>query len=367
MKKAQNQYYYHFLKDVSAELASIARELENSVFASPRTMLTHSRVFVEGVVQRVLQIENISDTDCDSLKDRLFLLKENDLVTEEQLTALHQIRKSGNEASHQTRAFRYVEALIAWEALYIVIKWFVEVYGSPSIKVPEYRDPAIEQERTYEIQELELRLKELEDRLVHRFQALTDTEEEADQPGDDDSPVSLPGETTIRRIHYKEQSLDIPYFLRDAFLLPQRFENSERFMIALGGEQQARIMSELPVNLEGISANVKRFHPNNEQVMFDDLVKFIQQEFTRKKITHERPGELFLFFRDEYIIMTERLAGIPLTDEHFSGFPNFLRQMQEDGMKYVSQLPQELLILAKYDRVGIGTVEKLFRQLQDKG
>src|SRR5699024_11991670 len=45
---------------------------------------------------------------------------------------------------------------------------------------------------------------------------------------------------------YRERTLDIPYFLRDVFLLPQRFDKSETFLIRLGAEQQARIMSELP-------------------------------------------------------------------------------------------------------------------------
>jgi len=53
-----------------------------------------------------------------------------------------------------------------------------------------------------------------------------------------------PGFTTIRSLSYKGQTLDIPYFLRDAFLLPQRFGKSETFLIRLGAEQQARIMSE---------------------------------------------------------------------------------------------------------------------------
>ncbi|ENH97579.1 hypothetical protein J416_06193 [Gracilibacillus halophilus YIM-C55.5] len=367
MLGVKNQYYYKFLNDVSTELASIAMELENSVFTSPRTMLTHSRTFIEGVVQRVINIEKMSDIGCDSLTDRLHLLKANDLVTEKQLHALHQIRKFGNEASHQTRPFRYLEALTVWESLYIVIRWFVEVYASPAIEVPAYQDPSTKLDHTYDIQELEFRLQELEDRLIDRFQSLSDLEQNEDHTmAREDEPVHVPGETIVRTLYFKDQSIDIPYFLRDAFLLPQRFENSERFMIALGGAQQARIMSELPVCLEGISSHVKRYNETNEQMLFDDLVTFIEHERIRRKIMQDRPGELFLFFREEYIIMTERLASIPLTEEHFTGFPDFLRQLKEDGIEYVRQLPQELLILAKYEQVGIGKVEKLFRQLLGK-
>ncbi len=53
-----------------------------------------------------------------------------------------------------------------------------------------------------------------------------------------------------------------------------------------------------------------------------------------------------------------------MTELNFSGIPNLLRQLQEDQIERVGQLPKELVILAKYDRVGIGTVEKLFEQLK---
>ncbi|WP_163536264.1 DUF4145 domain-containing protein [Gracilibacillus sp. YIM 98692] len=362
MNLVKDQYFYAFLNDVSKELASIARELEHSVFTSPRTMLTHARVFVEGVVSRVLHLENISDSGGDGLIDRLTLLKEDGLATEEQLEALHTVRKLGNEAAHQTRAFRYSEALIVWEALYIIIKWFVEAYGSPTIQVPSYQDPANETSHTYERKELDLRFKQLEDRLVERFVAVTAVEEEVSDEKEEE-PLVLPGETVIRTIYYAGQSIDIPYFLRDAFLLPQRFSRAERFMIALGGVQQARIMSELPEKIEGMSKLVKRYKEDNERYLFLDLVDFVEEERARRKIVQAHPGELFLFFKEEYLIMTERLASIPLTEAYFKGFPSFLNQMQADGINTVGHLPKELLILAKYERVGVGTVEKLFRQL----
>ena len=43
-----------------------------------------------------------------------------------------------------------------------------------------------------------------------------------------------PGFTTIRTLTYKGRQLEVPYFLRDAFLLPQRFSKSETFLIRLG-------------------------------------------------------------------------------------------------------------------------------------
>jgi len=48
------------------------------------------------------------------------------------------------------------------------------------------------------------------------------------------------------------------------------------------------------------------------------------------------------------------------------GSPNLLRHLNEDQIESVGLLPKELVILAKYENVGIGTVEKLFEQLKGK-
>ncbi|MFC4404135.1 DUF4145 domain-containing protein [Gracilibacillus xinjiangensis] len=363
----QKKYFYYFLQEISFELAQIARELEYSVFTSPRTMLTHARVFVEGVIQHVFHLEKISEYEKTGLNDRIHCLVDQGLILKEQSDAMHNIRLLGNDAAHQTRNFRFSEALSAWESLYIVIKWYVETYGSATVEVPEYKDPSIEQAHTYDIQEIHLRLKELEDNLTIQINQVTnpDKELEKHQNVPIAETVLLPGDTTIRVIQYNNEQIEIPYFLRDAFLLPQRFPSAERFMIALGGVQQGRVMSELPARINGMSKLVKRYKEENEAYFFSDLKQFVEEERIRRNVFQQHPGELFLFFRSEYIIMTDGLATTLLTEDNFSGFPNFLRQMHEDNINKVGQLPQELLVLAKYDRVGVGTVEKLFRQLKN--
>ncbi|WP_175578194.1 hypothetical protein [Bacillus massilinigeriensis] len=65
-------------------------------------------------------------------------------------------------------------------------------------------------------------------------------------------------------------------------------------------------------------------------------------------------------------MVTEELSKIPLNADEFKGIPSLLRQLNEDQIETVGQLPQELVILAKYANVGIGTVEKLFEQLKEK-
>lgn len=362
----EESYFYRFLEPISKDLAYIAKQLENSIFTSPRIVLTHSRIFIEHILQKVIKIEKLPTKSKVTLLEQINLLDDNGLLTDEIRNALHYIRTQGNQAAHDPRMFRFSEALLGWEAIYTIVKWFIEVYGSIHIEVPEYQDPSPKTHTNYDIQELVSKLDMLERKLSVAIPSSDkDAKEEAAVTLEEERIESLPGDTTIRNITYQGDTIAIPYFLRDAFLLPQRFEKSETFLIRLGAEQQGRIMSELPNRLEGFANHVKRFNEKHEEILFKELKVFIEEEKIRRQILSERPGELFFFFKTDYIVVTEELAAIALTEENFTSIPNLLRQLREDQIDKVGQLPMELLILAKYDRVGNGTVEKLFTQLKE--
>lgn len=365
-------YFYQFLEPISKELALLAKELENSIFTSPRTMLTHSRVFVENILQQVSKAEELVEDPRTNLKERLDMLNDNGYLIPDIRDALHLVRRLGNQAAHDSRMFRYSEALLSWEALYSIVRWYVEVYGPVDVIVPEYQDPSPQVEKVFDMSELEVRLKGLEELLKNSGQK--PVEETAKQevaaalaaPAPVVEVQETPGFTPIRTISYKERKLDIPYFLRDAFLLPQRFDKSETFLIRLGAEQEARIMSELPNNLEGLYKNVKRYSEKNDEQLFEELHTFIEEEKARRNLTLKRPGELFFFYKANHLVVTEELSKVQLTAAEFTGIPSLLRQLNEDQIETVGQLPKELVILAKYENVGVGTVEKLFDQLKAK-
>ncbi|WP_106498356.1 DUF4145 domain-containing protein [Lentibacillus sp. Marseille-P4043] len=376
----EQTYYYSFLEHYSKELAYVARELENSIFTSPRTMLTHARTFTEAIIKKVLITEKLNKEIQTALVDQLELLDDHGIIKPEVRDALHVVRMNGNKAAHDVRQFRYSEALLSWEAIYTIVKWYIEVYGPIEMKVPAYRDPQPKQEEAYDMAELQVRLGNLERLLTTSIQNLHSNEQtddeaeiaatslEADQldTTQNETGKRAPGLTTIREITYQGDAVEIPYFLRDAFLLPQRFAKSERFLVRLGAEEQARIMSELPADLEGIHKHVKRYNESNDKALFEELQVYIEEEKSRRKLILERPGELFFFYKKDYIVVTEELSQIWLTKEKFTGIPSLLRQLNEDGIHQVGQLPQELVILAKYKNVGIGTVENLFEQLKEK-
>jgi hypothetical protein len=361
------KYYYQFLEPISNELALLAKELENSVFSSPRTMLTHSRVFVENVLINVMKEEKLSELPQITLVERINLLNEHGILVADILNSLHHIRMIGNKAAHDTRVFRYSESLLSWEALYNVVKWYIESYGPFNVSVPDYEEPSLPRDEQLDLDELLARLLSLEKTLaaketptVQRAQA------EVAATSTDEGKTATAGYSTVRRISYMDMYLDIPFFLRDAFMLPQRFQKSETFLIRLGEVQQARFISELPHNLEDLHKHVKRYNEKNDKILFEELSIFVQEEIARKEISHARRGELLFFYKSDYIIVTEELSLIPLGSEEFSGIPSLLRQLKYNGVTTVGQLPKELVSLAKYANVGILTVEKLFEQLKTK-
>ncbi|MEI3611878.1 DUF4145 domain-containing protein [Pseudogracilibacillus sp. SO30301A] len=377
-----SNYFYQFLEPVSEELARTLKELEGTIYNSPRSMLTHSRTLIESLMEKVMVHENMDNKPYLTIKERIEDLDEGGLLTDEVRKALHEVRKFGNIAAHDVRQFRFSESLIAWEHIYVIVKWFVEVYGSHKIEVPEYVDPTMKAESTYDLEEINIRFKKIEEllkesidreqpkemneeNLAHTEIAATTVEKVAAK-----EPLSLPmdeepGLTPVRTITYKEETLNIPHFLRDAFLLPQRFEESEGYLLRLNEEQQARLISELPATLDNLHERTTRRNETHTETFFHELKQFIDEEIRRRKLIQTRPGELFLFYNGDEIVVTEEFGKESINKENFTGAPRLIDQLNEDGILIVQDLPKELVIIGKYKGVGKGRVDNFFQQLKE--
>src|SRR5699024_2722647 len=166
MKRRQMMsYFYKFLEGETEELARTLYELENTIYANPRSMLTHSRTFIEKLMEKVMIYEKIPNNSYLTILERTQELENNGLLTDKVNNALHEVRKLGNAAAHDTRQFRYSESLLAWEHIYTIVRWFVEVYHSYEIEVPEYVDPTIKTEETYDLGEVASKFEKIEELL----------------------------------------------------------------------------------------------------------------------------------------------------------------------------------------------------------
>lgn len=370
------QHFYSFLEPVSKELSKLLAELERAIYKSPRFMITHSRTAIEAIMEKVMIHENMENASYLTIHERIQMLQQKDLLTEEVLDALHKIRKAGNIAAHDVREFRFSESLLTWERIYVVVKWFVEVYEATEIEVPAYEDP-IMQNYSYGLEELRIRMERFEELLKKSIQLDSENTEEmvvrerVDTYESKEIEKELeeinyePGLTPVRTIFYKDEKLKIPHFLRDAFLLPQRFPNSVRYVRRLNQEQEARIMSELPEHLDHFHDKITHYDDSHTEIFFEELKEFINEEIRRKKLSESRPGELFLFYKGEEIVVTETFGKIEIRADRFQGAPGMIRQLREDGITKVEQLPKEFVIIEKYKGVGEYRVQKFFEQLKE--
>lgn len=376
------KYFYEFLEEVSEEMAKTLAELEKAIYNSPRSMLTHSRTFIEFILEKVMIHENMPNEPYLTIIERIQDLDNVGILIPKVRNSFHEVRKLGNQASHDTRQFRFSESLTAWENIYTIVKWYIKNYVSDDIKIPEYVDPIMKQENIYELEEMVLRFEKIEELLKKSLENEQPNKSKQLAVNNQAEKIEIenkqnytkestnldvdeePGFISVRTITYGDDSIDIPYFLRDAFLLPQRFEESERFLIRLGGEQQARIMSELPNSLEGFHKRVTRYNESHSKTFFNELKDFVAEEIRRKKLMKNRPGELFLFYKSDEIVVTEDFGNIDINKANFQGMPSLIDQLNQDGIYKVRQLPKELLILGKYKGVGKGRVKSFFEQLK---
>ncbi|RIJ62830.1 DUF4145 domain-containing protein [Rummeliibacillus sp. POC4] len=347
---------YDVLKDINPQLAELTDEIEKLIFVTPRAATQSMRTLVETLVKHVAKIEKMHHLQWSNFAEQQLALKQEGILTDTADKAITLVRKQGNIATHDgSRKILIREALTVWEYAHLVISWYIETYASPDTEVPPYIEP-----KPY-------RDQENDESLIERIKELI--EGMMNGEGNQQQQQLVPTQTTkkiARSISYQDQTIEIPLFLRDAFLLPQRFPKSTTFLIRLNGEQQARIMSELPSQLEGLHEYVKRFKETNDATFFEELKTYVEEEIERKKIQEMYAGETLLFYKADYIILTDVLGEVPLTKENFPGLTSLVNSLQEQAFTKVADLPKELVLLGKYRNVGETALANLFSQLKAK-
>lgn len=346
-----SQKLQEILLEINPSLAELTQDIEKLIFVSPRAAMQTTRTMAETLVREVAKLEELEGSEL-NFGELQMKLKNEGIITTTTDNAIHFVRRQGNTASHDgMRKMLIREALTSWEYQHVILTWFIETYASPDIEVPAYIEPVPEQSAADR------------DDLIDHIEALMQTFVQ-NQP----SQEKVVAEQKVsRRITYKDQVIEIPDFLRDAFLLPQRFPKSTTFLIRLNGEQQARIMSELPYQLDGLHQYVKRFKEANDECFFEELKSFIEEEQKRKTLMEQYHGEILLFYKSDFVILTEALGNVALTKDNFTGQTSLLNSLLEQGFHHVKDLPKELVLLGKYRNVGETALANLFNQLKVKG
>lgn len=343
-----SQKLQNILSEINPYLAELTQDIEQLLFISPRGAMQIIRTMAETLVRQVAQLEKLPDQEL-SFGEVQATLKHEGILTPTTDNAIHFVRRQGNIASHDgTRKMLIREALTCWEYQHFILTWFIETYASADIDVPEYIEPSPITDKSNP-----------EDLITHIKKILEAylTKKPVEKLVSSNSAVS-------RKIYYKDEFIEIPGFLRDSFLLPQRFPQSATFLIRLNGEQQARILSELPNQLEGLYKHVKHFKETNDQCFFRELSLFVEEEYWRKTVIEQHAGEVLYFYQADFVILTEALGNIELTKQNFPGQTSLLNALHEQEFTHVKDLPKELVLLGKYRNVGEVALTNLFNQLK---
>lgn len=120
---------FYFLKNDWNILARIGEMAEYNLNNDPNTVIIKIRQLGEYIAKAIIKAERIEDIDNDNQLDRIKLLKEKDLITDEIEEIFHIIRKKGNSAVHKG----FEDKDEAETLLSLVVKlsaWFNELYGS---------------------------------------------------------------------------------------------------------------------------------------------------------------------------------------------------------------------------------------------
>ncbi|MER1985196.1 MAG: DUF4145 domain-containing protein [Solibacillus sp.] len=340
-----SQTLHQILLEINPNLAELTIEIEKLIFISPRSAMQTTRMMAETLAQQVAQLEKLETAEL-SFSELQSKLKREGILTEEADRALYFVRKNGNTASHDgSRKMLIREALECWEKQHVILTWFIETYVSHELVVPVYMEPVPQdEERSELLSHIETLMARLDQKAV----------------------VKPTSHKATRQLFYKDEALGVPHFLRDAFLLPQRFPKSTTFLLRLNEQQQARLMSELPYQLDGLHTCVKRFKEANDEQFFTELKQFIAEEMGRKQLIEQYSGETLLFYKADCVILTETLAAVSLTREEFPGQTSLLKALFEQGFEHVADLPKELVLLGKYPNVGDTALANLFAQLKVK-
>lgn len=134
---------FTFLSNHWNILSNLAEMAERNVYIDPNTSLIKLRMFGETITKYICAFEELQLSDRATQDDRLRLLKQEDLLTQELLDILHAIRMIGNKANHEEGIYGTTEeAQALLNMAFRLSVWFMQVYGEWDFVALEYIEPS---------------------------------------------------------------------------------------------------------------------------------------------------------------------------------------------------------------------------------
>ncbi|MCB9194848.1 MAG: DEAD/DEAH box helicase family protein [Flavobacteriales bacterium] len=134
---------FSFLFENFSDIAQLGIIAEKNLYSDPPTTISKLRLQLEYIAQRICEYEGIND-DGLTQNDRLFRLKQEDIIPQRVLDLFHSIRISGNKAVHYNIGSEE-EALLRLKQARNASIWFFKSYEDSDFKEKEFIKPEREE------------------------------------------------------------------------------------------------------------------------------------------------------------------------------------------------------------------------------
>ena len=152
-----NHSNFNLIADEYPKLAKFGQLAERNVFIDPSTSLSKLRLLIEKLTGFIIEFEQEGHLAAYTQHDKLKQLDYKGIIPFEILNLFHNVRKSGNKASH-TGEGSAAEAKFMLKQTLKIIKWFYSVYENEELDYV-YIDPQPQADDTAKLKDLEAELK----------------------------------------------------------------------------------------------------------------------------------------------------------------------------------------------------------------
>ncbi|RKD90424.1 type I restriction-modification system endonuclease [Mangrovibacterium diazotrophicum] len=156
---------FSFLTEEFPILANLGSQAEQYIHSDPGAALGKVRLLVEKMTELIFKVHQLEFPYDDSIFRRIQVLADEGVLDDKIISLLHQLRKSGNVATHSTEDLSKV-AMSHLLSLFKLCKWFAESYAESYLDLSSVKFSPPEQidwEKDY--QKLEQDYKQLEAKL----------------------------------------------------------------------------------------------------------------------------------------------------------------------------------------------------------
>lgn len=128
---------FEFLQTKWPQLAAYGELAEKYLYSDSNATLIKLRLFGEKIVKYIFENERLEEYISENQSEKIKILRTNDLIDDNILNMLHNIRRMGNKASHEGYSSEsHAKELL--ESTYKISIWFMETYGQWDFKAKPF-------------------------------------------------------------------------------------------------------------------------------------------------------------------------------------------------------------------------------------